>query len=106
MNSDAPVTWKIGAKNVVPELLSRESDGRMFVSIMDKIHIIKAKVADSGVYRYESPFVTPYLNIEQFRLRELINKIREILTVGRKLFVFPDENHCFRRILISREVFT
>lgn len=51
MNSDAPVTWKIGSKTVVPELLSKESNGRMFVSIMDKIHINKVKVADSGIYR-------------------------------------------------------
>lgn len=51
MNSDAPVTWKIGSKNVIPELLSQKSNGRMYVSIMDKIHIQKAKVADSGIYR-------------------------------------------------------
>lgn len=51
MNSDAPVTWKIGTKNVVPALLAKESNGRMFVSVMDKIHITKVKVADSGVYR-------------------------------------------------------
>lgn len=53
MNSDAPVTWKIGSKNIIPELLSKESNGRIYVSVMDKIHIKKAKVADSGVYRQE-----------------------------------------------------
>lgn len=51
MNSDAPLTWKIGSKKVVPELLTKESNGRIYVSIMDKINIQKAKVADSGVYR-------------------------------------------------------
>lgn len=43
--------WQIGNLNVVPELLNRESNGRIFVSINDKIHIKKALVHDSNYYR-------------------------------------------------------
>ncbi|XP_049818643.1 uncharacterized protein LOC126264486 [Aethina tumida] len=50
LNNDAPMLWQIGNLNVVPELLNRESNGRIFVSINDKIHIKKALVHDSNYY--------------------------------------------------------
>lgn len=51
LNSKAPVEWQIAGKNVVPEVLVKESNGRITVSITDRIHIQKSKLADSDIYR-------------------------------------------------------
>lgn len=51
LNSDSPVKWQIGSKNIIPELILQESNGRIHISLTDKIHIKKAKVHDSNVYR-------------------------------------------------------
>ncbi|VEN61614.1 unnamed protein product [Callosobruchus maculatus] len=50
LNSDAPILWQIGDKNLVSELIAAESKGRIYVSISDKIYIKSAKIADSNVY--------------------------------------------------------
>nr|CAI5833635.1 unnamed protein product [Callosobruchus analis] len=50
LNSDAPVLWQIGDKNLVSELIAAESKGRIYVSISDKIYIKSAKIADSNIY--------------------------------------------------------
>ncbi|CAH1176230.1 unnamed protein product [Phaedon cochleariae] len=50
MNSDAPIQWQIGNKNLIPEIVSQESKGRIFISITDRIHIKNAKIADSNIY--------------------------------------------------------
>ncbi|KAG5886478.1 hypothetical protein JTB14_026738 [Gonioctena quinquepunctata] len=50
LNTDAPIQWQIGNKNVVPEILSEESQGRIFISITDRIHIKNARISDSNIY--------------------------------------------------------
>lgn len=50
LNSDIPVHWQIGDKNLIPELISKESNNRIFISITDKIHIKNARVGDSNIY--------------------------------------------------------
>ncbi|CAH2005952.1 unnamed protein product [Acanthoscelides obtectus] len=50
LNTDAPILWQIGDKNLIPDLIVAESKGRIYVSISDKIYIKIAKLADSNVY--------------------------------------------------------
>lgn len=50
MNTDTPIHWQIGDKNLIPEIISKESNGRIFISITDRIHIKTARVSDSNVY--------------------------------------------------------
>lgn len=52
LNSDAPVQWQIGPKKLIPELIARQSNRRIYITIMDRINIEKAKISDSNVYRY------------------------------------------------------
>lgn len=50
LNSEAPIKWQIGSKHIIPELLSRESHGRMFVTILDKLVIKIAHESDTNIY--------------------------------------------------------
>ncbi|KAL3286825.1 hypothetical protein HHI36_001315 [Cryptolaemus montrouzieri] len=50
LNSDASIQWQIGDKVVIPELIAKESEGRIFVGLTDRIHIKKAKVSDTNIY--------------------------------------------------------
>ncbi|KAJ3650230.1 hypothetical protein Zmor_021929 [Zophobas morio] len=51
LNSDVPVEWQIGSRKLIPELLVSESQGRMYISITDKVHIKDAKISDTNIYR-------------------------------------------------------
>ncbi|XP_074037052.1 uncharacterized protein [Leptinotarsa decemlineata] len=50
LNTDAPIQWQIGNKNLIPEIVSEESKGRIFISITDRIHIKNSRISDSNVY--------------------------------------------------------
>lgn len=50
LNIDSPIQWQVGDKNLVPELISKQSNGRIFVSITEKIHIKNARISDSNIY--------------------------------------------------------
>ncbi|CAG9858447.1 unnamed protein product, partial [Phyllotreta striolata] len=50
MNTDAPIHWQLGDKNLIPEVIARESNRRIVISITDKIHIKVAKISDSNIY--------------------------------------------------------
>ncbi|KAF7286903.1 hypothetical protein GWI33_003170 [Rhynchophorus ferrugineus] len=50
LNSDVPIQWQIGDKNLIPEIISKESNGRIYISITDRVHINKARLADSNIY--------------------------------------------------------
>ncbi|XP_044744457.1 Ig-like V-type domain-containing protein FAM187A [Coccinella septempunctata] len=50
LNSDVPIQWQIGQKLIIPELVSKESNGRIFVGITDRLHIKRAMVSDSNIY--------------------------------------------------------
>ncbi|KAL1501934.1 hypothetical protein ABEB36_007161 [Hypothenemus hampei] len=50
INSDVPIHWQIGDKNVIPEKIVHDSKGRIYISITDRIHINKAKLLDSNIY--------------------------------------------------------
>ncbi|CAG9840072.1 unnamed protein product [Diabrotica balteata] len=50
MNTDAPIHWQVGNKNLIPEIISAESKGRIFVTITDRIHINDARIADSNSF--------------------------------------------------------
>lgn len=50
MNSDTPIHWQVGDKSLIPELISKESHGRIFISITDRIQIKDARISDSNIY--------------------------------------------------------
>ncbi|XP_050515154.1 uncharacterized protein LOC114327817 [Diabrotica virgifera virgifera] len=50
MNTDAPIHWQVGNKNLIPEIISAESKERIFVTITDRIHINDARLADSNIF--------------------------------------------------------
>ncbi|XP_045468451.1 Ig-like V-type domain-containing protein FAM187A [Harmonia axyridis] len=50
LNSETPIQWQIGQKIIIPELISKESNGRIFVGLTDRIHIKRALVSDSNIY--------------------------------------------------------
>lgn len=50
LNSDTPIHWQIGEKNLIPELISDESKGRIYISISDRIHIKNSRISDSNIY--------------------------------------------------------
>ncbi|XP_066249514.1 Ig-like V-type domain-containing protein FAM187A [Euwallacea similis] len=47
---DAPIQWQIAEKTLKAEVIWAESNGRIFISITDRIHIKKAKMSDSNIY--------------------------------------------------------
>ncbi|CAG9766407.1 unnamed protein product [Ceutorhynchus assimilis] len=51
INSDVPQQWQIGEKNLIPETIAKQSNGRIFISITDRVHIKMAKISDSNIYR-------------------------------------------------------
>ncbi|XP_057655433.1 uncharacterized protein LOC130893390 [Diorhabda carinulata] len=50
LNTDSPIQWQIGSKKLIPEIISSESKGRIFITITDRIRINQAKISDSNVY--------------------------------------------------------
>ncbi|XP_060536063.1 Ig-like V-type domain-containing protein FAM187A [Cylas formicarius] len=50
IHGEASILWQIGDKKLIPEKLSEESGGRIYISVTDKVHISRAKIADSNIY--------------------------------------------------------
>ncbi|XP_066151045.1 Ig-like V-type domain-containing protein FAM187A isoform X2 [Euwallacea fornicatus] len=94
INSDAPIQWQIGEKNLKAERIWAESKGRIFISITDRIHIKKAKISDSNIYscwQLESLAGTVRLVVEkrfELNFNHSIMLFGLVLILGVFLYIF------------------
>ncbi|XP_065171309.1 uncharacterized protein [Atheta coriaria] len=50
LNSDSPIKWLVQGKEIIAEVIAEESHGRIYISLLERIHIKKSKVSDSNLY--------------------------------------------------------
>ncbi|KAH1006834.1 hypothetical protein HUJ05_007527 [Dendroctonus ponderosae] len=94
INSDAPILWQIGDKNLIPEKIAKESNGRVYISITDRVHIKKAKISDSNIYscwQLQELAGTIRLVVEkryEFNFNHTLMLLGVVLIMGTFLYVF------------------
>ncbi|XP_050294336.1 uncharacterized protein LOC126734672 isoform X2 [Anthonomus grandis grandis] len=105
INSDVPVQWQIGDKNLIAEKIVKESHGRIYISITDRIHIKKSKISDSNVYscwQQKELAGTIRLVVEkkfQLNFNHTIMLTGVVLILGTFLYVFV-------KVMANRELTT
>ncbi|XP_069682064.1 Ig-like V-type domain-containing protein FAM187A [Periplaneta americana] len=50
LNTDTPVQWQIGTKNINPILIEKQSGGRIYIDMKDHINLKKPRPTDSNIY--------------------------------------------------------
>lgn len=51
LHKNIPLTWKINDKILFPEVIANESKGRIYIDLVDRIHISKLRLKDSHIFR-------------------------------------------------------